>query len=109
RLAKAGVGIDDKRQSAGPREIGRLLGQLGEREQADVRQAEQASGKRCAGKIDRVVAAALDETGEEGARGAGHLNGGLGDEIAELFAGGGQLSVVSGQVLSSRAGYDDRW
>ena len=28
RLAEARVGIDDQRQGAGPREIGRLLGQL---------------------------------------------------------------------------------
>ena len=31
-IAKAGVGIDDQRQSAGPRQVSRLLGQLRERE-----------------------------------------------------------------------------
>src|SRR5262245_49353 len=96
RFAEARISIDDERQRAGPRRIGRLLGQLREGEQPDVRQAEDSRRERRPGQVNRLVAAALDEPGEEGTRSAGNLDSGVGDERAEVFAGRGHLSLVTG-------------
>src|SRR6478752_4275674 len=86
-FAKAGVSIDNQRERAGPREASRLLCQLGEREQADVWQAENSGRKSRPRQIHRLVAAALDKPGEERGRSAGNLNNGVSGEIAEVFAG----------------------
>ena len=86
-LAKSCVGIDDERQGTGAGEEGCFLDKLREREQADVGEGENTGGEGRAREVHGVVAALLDEAGEECTGGAGDRDGGVVDELAEAFAG----------------------
>ena len=53
RLAESGVGIDDQRDRDASRKPGRLLGQFGEREQADIGH-RQFAGRKSRRRTDRL-------------------------------------------------------
>ena len=68
RLAEARIGIDDHREVDAPCQIGRVLGQFAEREQADVGQAQDAGREDRAGEIHRLEPGLLDQPRGQGVR-----------------------------------------
>ena len=86
--AVAGVGVDDHRCGGDARDVAGRVGHLGLGQEAEVRLAEMGGGHRVAGDEDDVEADAGGDARRERVVDAGHQDGVLRDEVADLLGGG---------------------
>ena len=66
RIAEAGVGVGEHRHADHVADRRHLIGQFGERDEADVGNAERHVGDAGAGDVDRLEAEVLDHAGKQG-------------------------------------------
>ena len=74
-LAEAGVGVAEQGERRRPGQHGGLLGELGEREQADIGQARPAGREGAAGEVDGRESEPLGQLGRQRVEGAGIMIG----------------------------------
>ena len=103
RLAKAGVGIDNHRDTDAAGEIRSVRDQFGEREQADIGQRHRPGRKRRAGEIDGIVPGLLDQPTDQRVERAGNLNGRAGYRLAEHLT---RRSIGHGEIPRSKRRFD---